>query len=951
MAEVINIASFEFDLDKLNKSLDDYQKRLFELRNEQKRYADQNKALESQKRKLAEAQQLLTSSGQQESKAYKEVEAQMKSITAQQEQLFKNQKNLQIETSKVNAEYNRSVKAQQAMRDSMGNLLSSTDAYTQALNREIKTKEDAKKSTSELIKLGDQLDLTNEDNVKTLELINAKIDENTQFLKENSSATQQQRMNIGNYKQDVKDALNEMNLFNGGLAGFATRATEAGGASALLSNSLKAVTSATVGLTKAMLAFLVSPIGIVLGVIAGAFLLIQNAMNRSEESTNKLKAAIAPLTGIFQQLLKWLEPLGEFLIDGIVVGFEMATKAAETAIKIIGGGLKLLGFESAGDAVLDFGNAMVQAGKDAQELASAEAELIKMQRQGKVEMSKNDIELQKQQAIYNDVTKSLEERIKASREIAKINDEQVAIQTKEAEEALRIAKLKIKIYGETADSLNELAEAQIKLNGLEAINSHQLKQMKEESKLLKEERQKQHDAYMKQIEAQITKQKEQLDLWILQQGDRAKTLQEQLDLDRQIAKKSIAILDAELKAKKISQEKYEAEVLKIRMDLAKQEAELMVDNAKRELDILIKNTDAQLAERKRLNGEELLIIKEQENAKLAFEAERYAQGLINETEYQENILSIQDEYLKKSSDLSKQYQEQQKADNDLAAELEKERKLLALEDNAWAEFEAQQIISDEQYIASQEKLQAQYDEGKISYENFLQAKKNLDTEYANAEAEIARLKEQYKLSVASKTFRNLATIAGEESAAGKAFAIAQTTIDTYQAATSAYKAMAGIPVVGPALGAAAAAAAVVAGLKSVKKITSVKTPKIGGGSGGISNPEVQGFADGGVVTGGSPIFRNNGDNTLITARTGEVVLNDVQRSFIGNDILNMAGVPGVNSSNNTAVQNNATGNNSILSEMIAEAVYKGSMLGTLSGAETGMVRASENREIQNNATF
>ncbi len=171
MAEVISIASFDFDLDRLNKSIDDYQKRLFELQKEQKRYSDQTKALDTQMKKLAEAKQLLTNAGQEESKSYKDVEAQIKSVNAQQEQLYKNQRNVQIETGKVRAEYNRATKAQQAMRNSMGELLSSTEAYERALNREIRTKEDAKKSTAELIKLGDQLDLTNEDNVRTLELL------------------------------------------------------------------------------------------------------------------------------------------------------------------------------------------------------------------------------------------------------------------------------------------------------------------------------------------------------------------------------------------------------------------------------------------------------------------------------------------------------------------------------------------------------------------------------------------------------------------------------------------------------------------------------------------------------------------------------------------------------------------------------------------------------------
>ena len=77
------------------------------------------------------------------------------------------------------------------------------------------------------------------------------------------------------------------------------------------------------------------------------------------------------------------------------------------------------------------------------------------------------------------------------------------------------------------------------------------------------------------------------------------------------------------------------------------------------------------------------------------------------------------------------------------------------------------------------------------------------------------------MDIASSMFGSLSSILGEESKAGKAFAIAQATIDTYKAANSAYASMAGIPVVGPGLGAAAAAAAVLAGVANVKKILEV----------------------------------------------------------------------------------------------------------------------------------
>jgi hypothetical protein len=67
---------------------------------------------------------------------------------------------------------------------------------------------------------------------------------------------------------------------------------------------------------------------------------------------------------------------------------------------------------------------------------------------------------------------------------------------------------------------------------------------------------------------------------------------------------------------------------------------------------------------------------------------------------------------------------------------------------------------------------------------------------------------------------------------GKAAAIASTVISTYEGAQKAYTSMAGIPVVGPALGAAAAGAAVLAGMVRLQKIQSTQFGGGGGGGGG-----------------------------------------------------------------------------------------------------------------------
>ncbi|HQV76566.1 MAG TPA: hypothetical protein PLE78_13825, partial [Flavobacteriales bacterium] len=51
-----------------------------------------------------------------------------------------------------------------------------------------------------------------------------------------------------------------------------------------------------------------------------------------------------------------------------------------------------------------------------------------------------------------------------------------------------------------------------------------------------------------------------------------------------------------------------------------------------------------------------------------------------------------------------------------------------------------------------------------------------------------------------------------------------------------------------------------------------------------------------VVQGGQPIQRDNGDNVLITAKRGEVILNETQQQRLvrlyGDDLFRRAGVPG-----------------------------------------------------------
>ena len=142
------------------------------------------------------------------------------------------------------------------------------------------------------------------------------------------------------------------------------------------------------------------------------------------------------------------------------------------------------------------------------------------------------------------------------------------------------------------------------------------------------------------------------------------------------------------------------------------------------------------------------------------------------------------------------------------------------------------------YQTYNDQIKAMYDQRLIT-----------EQEYASASMQIELQRQNVHLNAANSFFGNLAQLqkSGNKkmAAVGKAAAIAQAMISTYQSATSAYAAMASIPYVGPALGAAAAAAAIAAGLANVQQIRSQNAGfKEGGYTGSIGVNEVAGVVHG-----------------------------------------------------------------------------------------------------------
>lgn len=166
-------------------------------------------------------------------------------------------------------------------------------------------------------------------------------------------------------------------------------------------------------------------------------------------------------------------------------------------------------------------------------------------------------------------------------------------------------------------------------------------------------------------------------------------------------------------------------------------------------------------------------------------------------------------------DLDNQYTAQVKYNNDIfnltKSRIEQENALLnaQLENSeltADKRLEIERMLAENEMALSDAKL--------ANEEANLKAYQNVQ----NARQEAL----QATLSVASNIAGSMASILGEETKAGKAFAVTQAIIDTYASANAAYKAMAGIPIVGPGLGIAAAAAAIASGVANVKSILSTE---------------------------------------------------------------------------------------------------------------------------------
>lgn len=966
MAEKINIAEFNIDTDKLVSDAAEVKQRLDEIKQEMRD---------------------MTKAGKSSSEAFV---------------------NNAVSARALSREYTAQIKALDQLNNESAETIPLQQKIDVAMSSEAQTVEELRKQNSELTKIRNQANISTEEGQKQISAINAQLDKNNETIKENVSDLEQQKIGIGGYADGIKEALGGTTLFGGAVNDANQVMRQFSPVINLVKNDLneaftaiRNVTAGTEGMTKAkklatittnalsasLKLLRVALISTGIGAIVIAFGALVSYLTSTQEGIDRLNRVLTPLKAVFSGLVDVMQQLGKSLVDAFSNPMK-SLKALYNFVKDqLVGQFNALGKMLQGLLTVDF-NLLREGFTDMTDLVQKQTSAlggyfgsVKDQLQGSYQVGQqiaslterinaSELELRRNRGSLNrqinenreiarDMALSQQERNVAAQKSIELAKELRDMEVGHQEMIIERLQLQQSLSGNTHSDNLEFAEEEAKLDEIQGKHAQDMIRLNSN---LNSTRAKGNGDAQKAIDTRIQSLNEEMALFQAQQGFAAKTTQDEIELAQELADRRVAILDAELDAKKISQTKYDTERLNIQNELAEQQANAAVEAAQRELNNLEDRLDIEAQISKAIGDERIALEMEQSKrlaeARAQFELERFEQGLINETEYQDSLDAIRKERADKDIEANAEREALALKRREEAAELNLESELLALEErnaSIWEIEEAQILAGRERDLEAARKRYT--DEALLA-----QAILNINTQAENAISELEHQRNMERFEAKAQFLGAMAKIFGEETAVGKAAGVAQATVNAYVGMTEALK----LPW---PLNLAAAASTLATGLGAVRSITSTKTdvknptiPTMGdsGNQADINTTlnAIPPFATGGLVTGGTPIHRSNGDNVLATLKKGEVVLNNQQQMALGGpSIFRYIGVPGfatggvVGGSTATLQRSIIGGLDDTMAKSIGDAVLKGSRQGTQTGSRQGIVDASTERYLDNLATF
>lgn len=688
---------------------------------------------------------------------------------------------------------------------------------------------------SENIKLRkerDNLNLSTDAGKSRLIELNAKLDENNKFIKENSDKQKQQALNVGNYTESVVDAIEQTGGFNFQLL-------------KLAKNPVVLILLAVVGTLKAMFdAFKKTKEGAdLLGQASSA---LSGILSLIENILGKLAVSIVKA---FQDPIQAVEDLGQAILDNLInrfVGmYEFIPKLGDALAKAFEGewteagniikdatAKAVFGVENLTEKQRELKAELDKSIARAEALRQAELKLLEATTANTKAIAKYNQEAQLQRQIADDSTKSFKERSDAIVK-AQAAEEAALLLTLDLEQKkLEIIELQIAQAIVAEQDIRQLRRQEA--DAIAAVTNA------ETQKLLKE----QENA---KIREEIARDEFERNLdYYIDNFDRFKTYNEkQINDEKKTSSERKALIDA---TRQLSDTAFTEQIAQIQ---TRTDAEINAND-------LLQETDT----RRLIEKVRLLKLDEIEEGRL-LEVLRERSAVLGDLAEIERDITIENAEQLREFRKSESIKELEAAKQTVFTKLEIERVRLQQEYQQEIEY-AQKIGAETTGIAQR---------------------------YARAQKEIDRAAFDAKLELASGFSANIATIFGEQTAIGKAAAIAETTINTYKAAQGAYSALAPVPVVGPALGAVAAAAAVASGLANVRKILAVDS----GLPGGNASPS---GIQGGTPSAPKPPTVNEGIVSRETLQTRQdelnvaptLVIDDVTQAQNSQQIINNTSV-------------------------------------------------------------
>lgn len=603
----------------------------------------------------------------------------------------------------------------------------------------------------------------------------------------------------------------------------------------------------------------------------------------TQEGINKVNKVLTPLKVVFQTLIGVVQNFGKYLLEAITHPKQMLIDLLDFLKgqfmnrlngmidifkgigKIITGDIKegikqvgeaaaqtVTGVENVVGKVKDAGKAMSDTIDEAVKRGQRIEEINQKLSESEADFIQQTAELKQlfkeQNMIAEDTTKTFAEReeaakksIEIQKQINKLAEDRNGLEqellnlkfasndTSNADKA-ELARKKAELAEQAAARIEAITTQNNKVNTIRKAADDEANARRKD----------QADKARAHLEEQLKWQKEAVEDYVKTNSAVAQSLQERLAIEEKGMQDRLALLDKEKANGLIKKNEYEKQKREIEEAYLKISTDLSIEAVKKEAEQYEAQNKSKIDSETRLTSE--LIVQEQARQDAiyqkkveALEKEKQLKQEAHdwdykaEEEYQSQLRTLQEEHDTQRRELKKQADEQDKEQKKLNADLDFQEKIARLESEGAGEYEIRYAQLENENALAIQKADEQHQAGQLSDEQYQRNLELIRKNYAKKKIAIDKSVEDAKLQAFQSVFGQIKGLVGEQTALGKAAAIAETTINTYMAAQKAYSAMSGIPVVGPALGAVAAAAAITSGLMNVAKITSTEVKYADGG--------------------------------------------------------------------------------------------------------------------------